>query len=295
MSAIDAREVSSQEISLQEIPLQEIPLQAADGHGYRLLARIPGQARCSLLWLPAMGVAAKHYLPLANALAARGVAVFVHEWRGIGSSTLRADRRHDWGYRELLLQDIPASAAAVEAALPGLRRVLGGHSLGGQLACCHLALSPASAHALWLVATGAPYWRAFPAPRRWALPLAYRFAPWLARACGAFPGHRVGFGGTEARGVIRDWAWTGMSGRYAAPGIENDLEAAMARIDMPVRAALFNGDWLAPRSSLDFLLGKLPHAQADIATLDANTLGTTADHFAWMRMPSAITGFFDRD
>src|SRR3546814_7832064 len=100
-----------------------------------------------------------------------------------------------------------------------LPRVIGGHSLGGQLACCRLALDPQAASAVWLVASGAPYWRAFPPRTRWWLPLVYRFLPWLADACGALPGRRIGFGGNEARGLIRDWSRTALSGRYAATGI----------------------------------------------------------------------------
>src|SRR3546814_668932 len=86
----------------------------------------------------------------------------------------------------------------------------------GQLACCRLALDPHAASVLWLVASGAPYWRAFPPRTRWWLPLVYRFLPWLADACGALPGRRIGFGGNEARGLIRDWSRTALSGRYAA-------------------------------------------------------------------------------
>src|SRR5690606_35588613 len=127
-----------------------------------------------------------------------------------------------------------------------------------QLACCRLALAPGTADALWLVASGAPYWRAFPMPHRAGRPFAYRFLPWLARVNGALPGRRIGFGGNEAAGVIRDWARTAISGRYAAAGLAQDLEAGMARLTQPVRALLLSDDWLAPRSSLDFLLSKLP-------------------------------------
>ena len=80
---------------------------------------MPVIARRSLLWLPALGVAARHYLPLAQALARRDTAVFLHEWRGHGSSSLRAGRGCDWGYRELLQLDLAASEAAV--AIPGSR------------------------------------------------------------------------------------------------------------------------------------------------------------------------------
>lgn len=271
------------------IRAHDIPLQSGDGHAWSLLARIPEQPRSSLLWLPALGVAARHYLPFAEALAARGIAVFVHEWRGNGSSNLRADRTHDWGYRELLTSDLPVSETAIEATLPGVPRILGGHSLGGQLACCRLGLAPDSAQTLWLVAGGAPYWRAFPAPTRWWLPLAYRFTPWLADRCGALPGRRIGFGGQEARGVIRDWSRSALSGRYAAAGLDIDLETAMVQVAVPVRAVVKTEDWLAPASSLHFLLSKLPRSSPTIVSLGAEP-GRHADHFSWMRQPERTVG-----
>lgn len=267
------------------IAARDIRCVAADGHAWTLPAQLPADARASLLWLPAMGVAARHYQAFAETLAAHGIAVFVHEWRGNGSSSLRAGRGVDWGYRELLTMDLPASEAAVAAAAPGLPRILGGHSLGGQLACCRLGLAPGAAQRLWLVASGAPYWRAFPPRTRWWLPMAYRLLPWLADRCGALPGRRIGFGGQEARGVIRDWSRSAMSGRYAAAGLDADLEAAMARVALPVAAVVKTEDWLAPASSLRFLLSKLPRCTATIATLDAED-GRRADHFGWMKQPA---------
>lgn len=266
----------------------EFPVFADDGHRWSLLARIPERPRASLLWLPALGVAAKHYVPFAEALAARGIAVFLHEWRGNGSSGLRADRAHDWGYRELLLQDLPASEAAVSLATTDVPRFIGGHSLGGQLACCRLGLAPDTAQGLWLVASGSPYWRAFPPPNRWWLPLAYRFLPWLARRRGALPGRLIGFGGNEARSVIRDWARSGLSGRYRPEGVEADLETAMRELRLPIRALTMADDWLGPESSLRFLLSKLPKSKADIESLGAQQLGTGADHFSWMKQPEAV-------
>lgn len=264
-----------------------LPVETGDGHRAELQARIPDGASASLLWLPGMGLAARHFLPFAEAMAARGIATFVHEWRGNGSSSLRASRAVDWSYRELLA-DIAASERAVDAALPGLPRLLGGHSLGGQLACCRLAQAPDAARALWLVGSGSPYWRAFPAPTRWWLPGAYRFLDWLARRNGALPGKRIGFGGNEARGVIGDWSRSALSGRYAARGLDLDLDAGMAGFGGEVRGIVLADDWLAPRSSLTFLLGKLRGARVRVDVVDAATLGAAADHYAWMKHPDAV-------
>ena len=169
---------------------------AADGHRWTLLGRRPERPRAQLLWLPALGVSARNYLPLAEALAARGVATWVHEWRGNGGSSLRPSRDCDWGYRELLSLDLPASLAVLGEGGP---RTIGGHSLGGQLACCFAGQHPQAIDGLCLVASGTPYWRSFPGPRGWLLPAVYRFLPWLARRRGVLPGRRLGFGGTEAR------------------------------------------------------------------------------------------------
>ena len=86
-----------------------LAVQCDDGHRYEVIACVPAHPIARLLWLPALGVAARHYLPLAQALAAKGVAVYLHEWRGNGSSSLRPSRALDWGYREVLEQDLPGS------------------------------------------------------------------------------------------------------------------------------------------------------------------------------------------
>lgn len=266
----------------------ELDTESADGHRYQVIARVPATPRASLLWLPALGIASKHYIAFADALAACGIAVFLHEWRGGGSSSLRATRDSDWGYRELLTLDVPASEALVEQHAPNAPRIVGGHSLGGQLACCRLGLAPGSAQRLWLVGSGAPYWRAFPLRTRWWLPFVYRFLAWLADHHGALPGRRIGFGGQEARGVIRDWSRTGLSGRYAGAGIDVDLEAAMAALAIDAHAVVLDSDWLGPESSLRFLLSKLRRSTTRIDVLGSTALGTRADHYAWMKQPQAV-------
>ncbi|MEO6170533.1 MAG: alpha/beta hydrolase [Lysobacter sp.] len=272
-----------------DLPVQQRQVTAADGHQWSLLAVVPLDPKVCVLWLPALGVAARHYLPFAQALAARGAAVFLHEWRGHGSSTLRAGRDRDWGYRQLLELDLPASEIAMGHAVDTtVARVLGGHSLGGQLASCRLALSPQAAGGIWLVGSGAPWWRAFRRGVRWWLLVASHILPWLARVNGALPGRRIGFGGREAPGLIADWAATARSGIYAASGTETSLEAALSEARPTIRAVLLAGDWYAPAGSLHWLLDKMPLARVTLTTLDDTALGARADHFQWMQHPDAV-------
>ena len=210
-------------------------VEAADGHQWNLLARLPGQApRMHLLWLPALGVAARHYLPFAEALAARGVAVYLHEWRGNGSSSLRPSHAQDWGYRELLQLDLPASIVALPADAAPLR--LGGHSLGGQLACCYAGQHPEQVGGLWLVGSGTPFWRSFPAPRRWLLPPLYRFLPWLARRRGALHGARQEEVRGGASGARRARARTVLAPRAGAAGGGSPPRRPQAPCGAPLRS-----------------------------------------------------------
>lgn len=268
----------------------EFAVQSPDGHRAALIARIPDTPLASLLWMPALGVAARHYIPLAEALAARGVAVFLHEWRGNGSSSVRASTGSNWGYRELL-DDINASSHSVADHAKGMPRIVGGHSLGGQLACIHAALAADGNQTAWLVASGAPYWRVFPRPMRWWLPSAVRLLQWLANRVGFMPGRKIGFGGNEAAGVMTDWARTALSGRYAARGIDTDIEQALSDFQGDVRAMTLSEDWMAPPTSLQFLLSKLAKAHITDAHLSAAHIGTAADHFAWMKHPDAIAAW----
>ena len=262
-------------------------LSTADGARFELLCVLPSAPRRLLYWLPAMGMPARHYLPFAEALAARGVGVVLHEWRGIGSSNQRAGRHDDWGYRELLQDDLVAGMAALRQHWPRCGYSVGGHSLGGQLGVLLASLHPGVFDSFVLVASGAPYWRRF--RHGWLLGLSMLLAPVLAKLCGYLPGRRLGFAGNEARGVIADWTRSGRSGKYAVSGVDCDLEQALAALRVPTLALRLRDDWLAPAASLAWLLDKLGPASRTHIVLTSHDLDDQpADHFSWMKAPASL-------
>ncbi|UPG93225.1 alpha/beta hydrolase family protein [Luteibacter aegosomatissinici] len=263
-----------------------IPLRMTDGARADLLLFHPtGTPRACVLWVPALGVAARHYEVLASALTQQGIAVGIHEWRGHGSSDQRASRQCNWGYRELLGDDLPASLTAMAKTFPAIPLYVGGHSLGGQLATILASIHVEAVKGIVLVASGSPYWRRF---HPW-VGLAYVAAPLLASIVGRLPGRQIGFGGNEARGVIADWARSGRTGRYAARGMGLDVEAAMSGQRAPVLALRLRDDWLGPEPSLRFLLDKMPRAAQTLDVIGPEDLdGAKADHFAWMKAPARI-------
>jgi predicted alpha/beta hydrolase len=267
------------------MPFIEVPVAAGDGHAsqLRLFRAAPGSP--GLFWMPALGVPAAKYDAFARALVAEGVACAVHEWRGNGSSSLRARRGADWGYRELLQHDLPASVDALD---PGSRWYFGGHSLGGQLAAMAAARQPHRSAGLALVATGVPHAATFSGRQRLGVGLFARALPVLTRVAGYYPGHRLGFAGREAGQLMRDWATTVNTGRYGRYGHREELEAALSALAQPVLGVRMTHDWLVPAASMQALLDKLGSGAKVVELFDDARLGTRADHFRWMRQPQAL-------
>lgn len=263
-----------------------MPLASADGSQVELVLTTPADAHHALFWLPALGVPMRHYQQLADALAVHGIALARHEWRGVGSSSVRAARGVDWGYAQLLQTDLPASWAAATAALPGLDWSIGGHSLGAQFSVMFAALNPGAFGSMVLVAGGTPWWRNFSAGRAALFRAMLACIPATGAIAGYFPGRRLGFGGNEARSVMNDWAASARGGHY---GIPAQIESHIAVLNLPVLAMWLTEDFYVPRAAVDDLLGKMPNAPADIDVLDPATLPDgKADHFSWMQSPQYI-------
>jgi len=259
---------------------------SGDGHGFELIDVAPVRAQRSLLLLPGMGISARHYIGFSEYLAAAGTRVFIHEWRGIGSSSLRAGKNHDWGYRELIEEDLQASLRVIgqRAESPPW---LAGHSLGAQLACLIAARHPERPAGLVLIAGGAPYAPVFPWPMRLTLTVVLRAFPFLSGMLGHFPGKRLGFAGTEAHGVITDWARTGKRGRYDLDSLDFDAEQALRQLNLPLLGVGMEQDWFVPRTSLDWLLAKMPDCAVEHSVVTSQAQGTRADHFGWLQAPAA--------
>lgn len=269
--------------------LKSMRVRSAGGAAADLLMAAPSTARIGVLWLPALGVGARHYEAFATALAEQGVAIAVHEWRGAGSSDRRASRACDWGYDELLAEDIPASLAAASEAHPDLRWIIAGHSLGGQLAALFAALHPQSIAGFAFAASGSPYWRTFQGRMRRIL----RIVPWMVAlvtaVCGYYPGKRLGFAGREARTLMRDWARTTRTGRYQDTADGRDSEQALAGYVQPVLGIRLSEDTLCPEASFEWLLGKFQSAPLARQLLVPGDFSSgLANHFSWLKDPQPV-------
>ncbi|WP_213450724.1 alpha/beta hydrolase family protein [Rhizomonospora bruguierae] len=241
-------------------------------------------APVAVLW-PAMGVPARYYRPFAEQLRAAGLAVVVADLRGTGASTPPPGRRSRYGYPELVA-DVAAVQAALAGRLAGRRVLLVGHSLGGQACLMHLATSgdggpgDPTVDGLVLVGVGLPHWRLYRGVNRYGVRLSIGAIRAASAVLGVWPGW--GFGGRQARGVIRDWSYTARTGRFPRLG-ETDPEAGLAGVTVPVLAVDIEGDGLTPAAVLDHLCAKLPNARVKRETYTRAEAGAPLDHFRWAR------------
>jgi predicted alpha/beta hydrolase len=254
-----------------------------------------GDGPLVVVW-PAMGVPARYYRPFAADLLDAGLTVAVADLRGTGTSTPRPGRASRYGYPELVA-DVGAVLDSLKPRADGRRVLLLGHSLGGQACALHLALATATGagtatgpespvDALVLVAAGLPYWRDYRTGWRTILPLTQGINA-VSALLGVWPGWR--FGGRQARGVIRDWAYTARTGRYPAlDGV--DVEAALATVHTPVLAVDVEHDRYTPPSTVDRLCGKLRAAPVEREHYTAARAGGQLDHFRWVRAAAPLAG-----
>ncbi len=267
-----------------------LSITAADGHRFEaVLFRAAVPVAPVLVFLPALGTPARVYRGFAAAMAAEGVQVCVPDWRGMGSSSVRASRRHDHGYRELVEVDVPALLTRLATLLPGAPLWVGGHSLGGQLSTLVAAREPERVHGLLPVASGSVYLGCYAPKLRHGIRMLGLLSAVTGAVLGHFPGQRIGFGGREARGVMRDWLHVAHTGRYEPAGSRFDYEAALGRLALPVLALNFKADSWAPEAAARYLLDKLPLCQREQWTWgDVDTGGQHLDHFSWTKQPQRL-------
>lgn len=239
--------------------------------------------------LPAMGVAASFYAPFAEALAQATVGVAVlSDLRGQGGSTELARRGAQFGYREIVEQDIPSLIAAIAAQFPDRPLYLVGHSLGGQLGSLAAVHAPGLA-GLILVASGTAHHRAWPKALRWRAGITVQVVRAVAALLPWYPGRLLGFGGDQPRRFMADWSYNASTGRYRCAGSRIDYEEALDDLVLPVLSIELRADPVAPTGATSALLAKLASCTIERKQID----GVTTDapwrrHFSWARRPDDV-------
>jgi len=271
--------------------MEYMPVIAADGakSAVTVFPGTPDNPNAVVLFMPAMGVSADYYEPLSAEFARRGAALVSADLRGVGKSSVRASRRMQFGYYDMVQYDWPAYVAAVKKRFPDILFLLGGHSLGGQLSALFVSTNPGVVDGLLLIAASSVYFKGWNFPHDWGVLASTRLIRGLAEILGYFPGKRLGFGGTESLKVVRDWSRQARTGRYQLDGSPHDFEALLKQVELPVLAVSFADDYFAPKKAVKNLCDKMSSARLSHWHIQPLDLGLDElGHFKWVRNASPL-------
>lgn len=187
---------------------------------------------------------------LSTALGLRGFRTVAFDFRGHGDS--EPPRGGEWGYDDLVREDLPAVVDCARARGEGRPVVVAGHSLGGHVALAAQGTARMVADAI--VAIGAGVWlRELEGSRlRWAAKSALaRAALVVAGAAGGIPARRLRLGSDDASApYLRDLLRVVTHGEWRSRDGADDYLASLALVKVPVAAVLGERDVLAcPPSS----------------------------------------------
>ncbi|WP_227997334.1 alpha/beta hydrolase family protein [Nocardia australiensis] len=240
------------------VPVRLIPASGAHNHPVT-----PDAPRPVVVMVPGLGVPGGYYELFADGLAARGFDVAIGELRGQGDSRPRPSSASNYGYHELVSVDFPAIFQVVRDRFPESTPYLLGHSMGGQLAVLYASRIRGRLGGLILIASGTPYYRGFRGLSGPGMLMGTAAISVAANLAGFWPGDRVTVGGfgRQSKVLVSDWARLSRTGRFVPFGADIDYEERIARLKLPVLSITMTDDDIAPTSSAEHLLEKMPMAE----------------------------------
>lgn len=242
--------------------------------------------RITLICLPAMGVRASFYELFALKLSEQGFNAITADWRGHGHSSVRPSRRIDFGYEDII-RDLKELIEQTDLWFPNTKKILVGHSLGGQIASLFTSRYSNIIGGLILITSCSVYYKGWSKGIALKLRLAGIIFYPISRIVGHFPGDRIGFGGKEARTIMKDWCHNASYGKYKLANSEYDYELALNNLRAMVLSISIDDDNFASKDAVKNLHEKFNDESAilHLHLTSAETKISNLDHFNWAKKP----------
>lgn len=241
--------------------------------------------RFTLICLPAMGVRASYYELFAKSLCKEGFNVITADYRGQGNSSVRASGNVDYGYEEII-GDVKELIEHTDTWFPETKKIIIGHSLGGQIGSLFESRY-AKASGLILITACSVYYKGWEKWDRMKIRFAANIFYPLSKIIGHFPGNKIGFGGREARTLIKDWSYNARCGEYKISNTNYQYETSLRQMNTQVLCISIDNDWLASKQAVKNLYDKF-HSGSSIVhlhvTSDESRIASL-NHFSWAKTP----------
>ncbi len=238
-----------------------------------------------VLLYSAMGVRASYYKNFASHLSSLGIHCITIDWRGHGKSNIRPSGKFNHGF-QVLIDDMNEVVDLAHQIFPNSSLYLAGHSLGGQIGSLYSGRYHNKINGLILIAAGTPYYKVWKEFGSWKLKLGGRIFYPISKLFGYYPGNLIGFGGREARAVIKDWSYVALNGRYNLSNSNYDYENAMNKAELNILSISIEKDKLGCKDSVSDLLNKFKKAKIERTEISASDSKIeNLNHFNWVKQP----------
>lgn len=225
----------------------------------------------------AMGVKRSYYGAFCQYLAEQGFTTLCFDYRGIGDSAGQPEALHGWGE-----VDLPAAAAFLRAATPGLPQLYVAHSVGGQLMGL---LPPDTFRAALFVGSQSGYWGNWSGlPRLGMAALWHLGIPVVVPLAGRLPMRALGQGEDIPAPVALEWARWGRHPDYIGRYLSERGIAGHHAWRAPIRSIAITDDTYAPPETVAALGQLYDHAAFEVVRLAPQDVGLKAiGHFGFFR------------
>jgi len=245
--------------------------------------RPEGEAKATVLMVPAMGASQKYYAPLAAWLAAQGFVVATFDYSGTGLSRNSDLRKLDINIIDWAQFDCHAMIKAISVEAPDKPLYWLGHSLGGQIlgfvpnwGNISKAVNIASGSGYWLESSPSLKWKVW-----W---LWYVVAPLSIRLFGYFPGKRLGMVGDLPRGVMAQWRRWCLDPNYAVGAEGAEAKALFAAVRVPITSLSFADDEFMSARNTESLHGFYVNSQRLMKRIAPKDIGVKRiGHFGFFK------------
>jgi predicted alpha/beta hydrolase len=240
-----------------------------------------GAPRGTVLLLSGTGIPKRFYAPFAAHLARRGFGTLTLDYRGIGESRPERWRGFEATKQDWARLDFSGGFDWLEQRLPGVPRLVFGHSVGGQL--LGLMARPEAIDGVVTFGTSFGYWRHMEGAYGWMVGgLWYVAIPLLTRLFGYMPTSALGLGEDLPAGVAREWARWGRRRDYFTAELAD--RPGFASLSAPWLALYASDDPVATPANAEPMLALYPNADTRIETLDPTDHGhRSIGHLSFFR------------
>ena len=253
---------------------QDILIEARDGFKLSATVRRPlGKIKAVIQLNSGTGIPQKLYANLASFLTNHGYVTITYDYRGIGQSsppTLQGFQStiEDWG-----ILDMTSVFDWVIREFPSEKKILIGHSMGGQLV--GLMDNYQKIDKLILIASSTGYWRDMSAPYKWLMPpLWFLVIPLSIKFYGYANAKNLRQGENLPKGVAIQWRNWCINPTYFEDHFQqSNTRLFFDKLRIPLKSIQISDDPIANEITANKLLTYYKNAHIEVEKISPEKLG----------------------